>query len=463
MRNYVWLCLVVLALGCGGGSDASAPVAAVPLSINGPSRADTLKPAAASAPLQLDGKTDPVVEQLFQKAQQAAQAGRYAVAVEAISQAIGLNPGDFRLFRLRADIYSLIGEYANARADYSLAIRTEPGNAELRNIRGYFLMSRGLSKEAVADFDTALQLDPEFAAAWNNRGLVDLAKQDYEAAVTNFDRAVTIDDRYADALNNRGFTKFKMGQLPEALADLKRTVELMPGYATAWNNCGLVYMQQHKYALAVHAFSQASGLSPTDVRWLEHRREALKRDGRYEEAGADAEKIRWLNRLRQLTKQALSQPEVSSTWMDRASHLVDGAEYDAAIEDYSRVLTLNPANHEALCGRALVWLKKGNPQKAVSDCNESLIATPTASAFSIRGDAWFELARYDQAIQDFEAAHRFDETVAEAYRKRSDARRAEGNSVMADADRKKADSISAALNGKSKPVESGRAQLPFPE
>ena len=461
MRNYVWLCLVILPLGCGGGSDTSAPVAGVPLAINGPSRVDSSTPIAA---LDLsDRVTDPVVEQLFQKARQAAQEGQSAAAIEAISQAIGSDPGDSRLFRLRADIYTLMGEYANARADYALAIRNEPQNAELRNIRGYFLMSRGLQKEAVADFDKALQLNPEFSAAWNNRGLVHLAKQDYAAALADFDKAATLDATYADALNNRGFTKFKMGQLSAALSDLKRTVELMPSYATAWNNCGLVYMQQHEYALAVDAFSQATRLAPTDIRWLEHRREALKRAGRYAEAGSDAERIQWLTRLNQLTQQAMRQSNVSSTWIARASHLVEGSEFKVAVEDYSRALTLNPTDHEALSGRALAWLKLGDAGKAIADCDESLIAKPTSTAFSIRGDAWFTLANFDQAIEDFEAAHRFDETVAEAYRKRATARRAEGKGTLADADLKKADRISAALHGDTNPGKSASAQLPFPE
>ncbi|MCP4509669.1 MAG: tetratricopeptide repeat protein, partial [Fuerstiella sp.] len=337
MRSYVGFCLVALTVGCGSSADTAAPVVGVPLAINGPSPVDTAKPV--STPVPAESITNAAVERMFKKAQQAASAGQTAAAVEAVSQAIGLEPGDSRLFRLRADVYSVMGEYANARADYALAVRTEPQNAELRNIRGYFLMSRGLTKEALADFDQALQLNPEFAAAWNNRGLVHLANQDYKSAVTDFDKAATIDGKYADALNNRGFAKFKMGQLPDALSDLKLTVKLKPNYTTAWNNCGLVYMQQNEYALAADAFSHAVRLAPTDMRWLEHRREALKKLGRYAEAGADAEKIQWLNTLNQMTQQALNQPNVSSAWITRAGHLVDGSEFTAAVEDYSRALT----------------------------------------------------------------------------------------------------------------------------
>jgi tetratricopeptide (TPR) repeat protein len=461
MRNCVWLSLVMFALGCGGSSDANAPAAVVPLAINGPSRVDNSN--GISDPNPTEGSDNSIVEQLYQKAQQAARAGQSAAAVEAISQAIGEEPDDARLFRLRADVYSVMGKYANARADLALAVRIEPQNAELRNIRGYFLMSRGLTKEALVDFDQALELNPEFTAAWNNRGLVHLAHQDYQAAVTDFGKAATIDGTYADALNNRGFAKFKMGQLSEALSDLKRTVELKPGYTTAWNNCGLVYMEQKEYALAIEAFSQACQLAPNDIRWLTHRREALKRLGRYTEAGSDTEKIRWLTTLQQLTQQTLQQPSVSSVWIARARHLADGSEFNAAVKDYARALTLNSADHEALAGRAEVWLKMGEAGKAIADCDESLIAEATSAAFSVRGDAWFALKNYDQAIEDFEAARRFDENVAEAYRRRGELRRTEGNSEMADADLRKAKSITAALNGETRPAKTDSTQLPFPE
>ena len=49
-------------------------------------------------------------------------------------------------------------------------------------------------------------------------------------------------------------------------------------------------------------------------------------------------------------------------------------------------------------------MKLGDAGKAIADCDESLIAKPNSTAFSIRGDAWFTLANYDQAIEDFEAA-----------------------------------------------------------
>ena len=459
MYRIALLIPVLALIGCGSKSEQPSSTGAVPLSIKSPVSRQPDETSKSDITQPVENKA---VENLLANAQTAISAGQYATAIESLSQAIGIDTRDARLFEKRAEVYVLLGENANARADLSMAIQADPNNAELYNVRGYFLMTHGASKDAVADFNKAISLDSNLAAAYNNRGLVSLADKKYEEAEADFSKAIETDRKYADALNNRGFVRMKMEQFDSALVDLKQTVKIEPAYATAWNNCGLVHMTQENFALAVDAFSNAIEHAPLDVRWVNHRRAALLKLERFDEASADARRIRWLNDLAALTQNASARPTDPKVWLQRATHLADGAEFIAAIQDYSRALAVDPANTNALNGRAAAWLESGELRNAIKDCDQSLIVNATSEAFALRGDAWFALKDFDQAISDFESARRFDDVVADAYRQRGLAHKSAGRTKEAKADQQKADEILAGLEGKLTPKSSPQP-IPFPD
>ena len=461
MRWIVLSLAVISFTGCGSkSSDSANATAGVPLSIKNP--VETESGGASQATTLAESVANPAVEKLVAKAKAGIVAGKAPIAVEALSQAIGVDPQDPTLFRMRADVYALMGEYANARADFSLAIQADSENAELYNVRGYFLMTRGATNDAVVDFDKALELNPKLAAAYNNRGLVHLSANAYDVAEADFSKATELDQKYVDAVNNLGFVRMKMGKLEPALKDLQQAVVLNPKYTTAWNNLGLVNMQQENYQAAVDAFSKAIELAPLDVRWLNHRRAAYLKLKNFEEATADANRVQWLAGLAQLTNQAAQKGNDPSAWIQRAKHLTSGSEFGAAVQDYSRALALDPANLTALNGRANAWFQTGELQKAIADCDLSLVIEPSSTAFSVRGDAWLALKNFDQAVNDFEAADRFDNVVAEAYRGRAETRQAAGQTRLAQEDLQKAQAILSGSSGQPEKTSTAARPVPFP-
>ena len=455
-RVLIALGSMLLATGCGSENKAlETGSAGVPLSISG-NQSGAAPAAEDSAPKTLSQYPD-AVRQLLQKANAAVVAGKNGVAVEALSQAISVSPDDASLFRMRADVYSLQGENANARVDFSTAIRLAPNHADNYNYRGYFLMSQGLTKEALADFEKAIQLNPSHAAALNNRGLMALTNQDFKSADADFSKAIDGDRKFADAWNNRGFARLKLEQYEPALSDLQQALRIQETYVTAWNNCGLVYMQQEKYENALKAFTRASELEPMDMRWLGHRRAALLKLNRFAEAQKDAAKLAWLEQLNQLSQQASRNTRNPAAWIVRGKHLMKGSQYGAAIQDFTRALIVNPGNTDALTGRATAWMATGDLQKAMLDCDESIVLRSTQEAHSLRGDLWMRMENFDNAISDFETAGRFDEQVAVAYEKRADDRREAGQAEDAKTDVQRAQEIRNAMvdtENSSKPPQS---------
>jgi tetratricopeptide (TPR) repeat protein len=436
--------LLLLFCGCSkqqADSSAAGNPAAVPLAISAP------QPDAANGKSGTDWP--PEIRSLLQRASGSVKQGRHAAAVEALSQAIGIRPDDAVLFRMRGDVYALIGENANARADFSTAIRLQPRNADLYNFRGYFLMSHGLGKDALADFDQAVLLNPSHTAALNNRGLLRLSEQDYVVAEADFSKAIESNSDFADAWNNRGFARMKKQELEPAMSDIRQALKLNENYVTAWNNRGLIAMQQQNYAEAVQAFGRAVELEPLDLRWIGHRRAALLKMERYGEAQADASRIEWLTQLQQQTQEVRRSPSSADGWLRRGRLLMEGKEFAAAVEDLTRVLMLSPRQPEALTARAHCWVELKDTEKAMLDCDEAVNAGAGAVAYSLRGDLRAAKRDFDLALADYVAAQRFDAEVAGIFEARAEELRAAGKTAEADADVAEARRIREALAGQS--------------
>ncbi|MFM7055289.1 MAG: tetratricopeptide repeat protein [Planctomycetota bacterium] len=444
MRSSFSVVVLLLACGCGKQQADSSPTGtqpAVPLSISAP------QPDAAAAKAGTDWP--PEIRALLQRASTSVRQGRHATAIESLSQAIGIRPDDATLFRMRGDVYALIGENANARADFSTAIRLQPRNADLYNFRGYFLMSHGLGKDALADFDQAVLLDPAHTAALNNRGLLRLSEQDFAAAEADFTKAIESSRSFPDAWNNRGFARMKKQELEPAMADIRQALKLNENYVTAWNNRGLIAMQQQNYAEAVQAFGRAVELEPLDLRWIGHRRAALLKMERFGEATADASRIEWLTRLQEQTQEVRRSPSSAEAWLRRGRLLMEGREFAAAVEDLTRVLLLSPKQPEALTARAHCWVELKDSEKAMLDCNEAVNAGAGGEALSLRGDLRATKRDYDLALEDYAAAQRFDADVADVLDARAEQLRAAGKTAEADADVDEARRIRDALAGQS--------------
>ncbi|MCA9057741.1 MAG: tetratricopeptide repeat protein, partial [Planctomycetaceae bacterium] len=475
--------------GCGTKDDTASTSAGIPLSIShsrtsdaaateaavtgqqigsetrvtspaGPESASASSTQGTAAVTEQAGWANPAVAQLVARTAVALKNGQHLTAIESLSQAIGNDPDDARLFRMRADVYSLLGENANARADFTTAIRIRPDDADLYNYRGYFLMSAGVMAEAMADFNEAVRLNPQHAAALNNRGLIRLAAGEHEAAVSDFSAAVDAQRLYTDAWNNRGFANYKLEKYDVALADLQQAIRLKNDYVTAWNNCGMVYMAQEKYSDAENAFTKAIELAPLESRWFANRGAALLKQEKFAAAQADAAQVAWLTNLSDLTAQAMRDGRNPDAWIRRGQHLLNGSQFGAAAQDFTRALQVNPGDTRALTGRAIAWLAMGDTQKAVMDCDESLVSNPSAEAYSVRGDIWLKLNNPEQAIADYEAAQRFDETVAIAYDRRAEEREQAGKSEDAAVDREKAQQIRSALSGSSDQPKVKAPELP---
>jgi serine/threonine protein kinase len=156
------------------------------------SRVDGPRPATPRA----EGAPDLRAAAFVRDGDDAYDAGLYAEAVEAYSEALLLDPASAVAANNRGNAYYKLGHHDAAIEDYSRAVRLGPDEPRAYFNRGNAYYAAGQYDEAIGDFTAAVRLDPDQAAAYFNRGLAHrklghgpLAEADFAEAARARDRS----------------------------------------------------------------------------------------------------------------------------------------------------------------------------------------------------------------------------------------------------------------------------------
>lgn len=133
-------------------------------------------------------------------------------------------------------------------------------------------------------------------------------------------------------------------------------------------------------------------------------------------------------------------------YFDRGRAHSDKGEFDLAIQDFTKALSLLPNDEAIYRFRGIAYSQKGEFELAIQDFTKGISSArhPNAATYLGRAKAYSALGKFELAIPDFTEFISTYPSAATAYQDRAKAYRAIGKSDMADADEKKAQE----LNGK---------------
>ena len=162
-------------------------------------------------------KLDRSVDRLLDRAMAFKQVRRTDLAIDDLTDAIGLAPDQAALYRARGEIYARNNAYDRAIADYNAAIRLDPIAISFldRGMSYYLKGDKADLDRALADYDRAIALDDRMALAYNNRGLALRDKGEWGRAYADFSTALEIDPDLAIAREHRRALTLKMARLGE--------------------------------------------------------------------------------------------------------------------------------------------------------------------------------------------------------------------------------------------------------
>jgi tetratricopeptide (TPR) repeat protein len=147
-------------------------------------------------------------------------------------------------------------------------------------------------------------------------------------------------------------------------------------------------------------------LKVTDNNWLIYynRGNAYKNLRNYKQAIEDFGKVIDIN------------PGDANAYYNRGHAYADLGNHGQAIEDYSRAIEIKPGFAEAYINRANAYNSLGNYRQAIEDCSRAIEIEPAyAEAYNNRGNAYDGLGNHKQAIEDYDRAIEIKPRYAELY------------------------------------------------
>ena len=317
-----------------------------------------------------------------------------------MSEARRATPAEAETLRGRA-----ADHFKDAEGDFAriLGRRLAPDRAYVIHMnRGVVRFQQGRFEDALSDFDEAISLNPTAVNAHASRGQALSVLGRYRPALDAIDRAIAIEPEVAALFRERAALRVRgdrsVSSSEAAVLDLRAAIRLekQAGIEQASNHLmlGKLLARLKWHAGAIEAFDAALAIVPDSVDALHGRVSTLLALERYDEmegACGSALKRRpsWpeMLELRGLARvgrhefaaaiddfsRAISiQPEGSSVHRHRGWAYLEANAPELALHDFEAVVRLGPDEPEGYAGRGAARVRLLQPKKAVEDVQESL-------------------------------------------------------------------------------------------
>jgi tetratricopeptide (TPR) repeat protein len=340
-RTFVFIIFVSIATafisGCGSGTrNGNEKVNDLPVD-----RLTELKMRAEAEPENAMVYNDLALYYLGQE--------NFSEALHNINRSLELEPTNTAHFVTLSDIYLMMGDAQRAQATLHKALDMEPGNASIHAHLGRLQVFMEDYPRAFENLRKALEIDNAHSHAYFWRGVAWLENEDTAKAITDWQLAVANDPESFDGYFQLGLLMAER-QNSYAYDYLDHALRLAPQDADVLYDIGIAFQEIDRSNRAIETYERI-----------------LDIDTCYYQA--------WFN-IGYL-------------------HLVERAEYETAIEYFSKALACNPGYVDAVYNRGLAYEVLENPNSARRDYRQALTLQ----------------VNYQKAI---EGLNRLDEAVSQA-------------------------------------------------
>lgn len=136
----------------------------------------------------------------------------------------------------------------------------------------------------------------------------------------------------------------------------------------------------------------------------------------YNQGVTSSEQEQYNKAVKELSRSISLNPDYAEAWCERGWAFFETKKYDPALTDFEKAIAIKNTCSEAYHGRGEVWYAKEEYTKAVADYTKVIELQPYDSlGYNNRGYAWRALKEYDKAIEDFTISIGLDPNSASEY------------------------------------------------
>ncbi|MCC7367977.1 MAG: tetratricopeptide repeat protein [Chloroflexi bacterium] len=354
-------------------------------------------PATRPGPGALAGsctaQATPLLTALLTEGVQHHQASRLADAEAAYRQVLQLQPN-------QPDALHLLGVLAHQAGRHAVAVeligQAIAGNRRVASYHGNLgvaLQALGRVDEAATSLRKSVELDPTSVDGHYNLGVALQALDRHQDAVASYQRALRLAPGHLSARYNLGNALLALDQLSDAAAAHRAVLAAAPDHAPAQLGLGVALQRLGQHAEALAAFTQAVALNPNDAAALTNLGIALLAEGHADEA------------ISQLDRAVRLAPDNANAWLTLSRARLTQGDTEAALVAWKRATDLAPSSPEALHDLGAALQAAGRPAEARICFENALALRPTyAEALYALGVVHQSMAQFDDAVRWYRQA-----------------------------------------------------------
>jgi len=118
---------------------------------------------------------------------------------------------------------------------------------------------------AIFHFTKAIEVNESGAEAFLKRGIVRAIQKDLFGAEKDYSKAIELNQNFTEAYFNRGLFWYRVESYKDALEDFLKVVEINPNYSGVHILIGDVYWKNKDYAHAVMYYTKAIEVDPSNM------------------------------------------------------------------------------------------------------------------------------------------------------------------------------------------------------
>lgn len=240
--------------------------------------------------------------------------------IDALNEAIGLNPGDATAYNSRGLAYIQLNsadDYYQAEKDFSRAINLAPQLSQAWYNRGKMYSKNMECNQAIHDLSEAIGIDPRNAKFYFERGHayyerefhrvgqhydiegaddsqpddIDYDYHELQNAIRDINEAINLDSSNPMYFFERAITYMDMDRKEQAVGDFTTAILLAPEFSIAYSYRGNAYAGMGEYSRAVDDYDQAVRIGPDPLFDYLNRGRAYMALGEYDKAVGDFSKF----------------------------------------------------------------------------------------------------------------------------------------------------------------------------
>lgn len=186
--------------------------------------------------------------------------GRFEEALEAYQKAVQVAPYDSHAYVLLANAYQL-AKYPQADKlsldALKQAIRINPKYSFAYHELGKFYKDRGRYQEAIETFKLELKVEPNNSDVYEEIGNIHATLKLFDEAIIHYKKAIEMNGHEASYYHSLGQVFYQLKRYEEALEAYRQAAILAPNHGIYHSSLGFIYYEFRNYGEAIKSFKNA--------------------------------------------------------------------------------------------------------------------------------------------------------------------------------------------------------------